>query len=350
MTFEPYRSTLRILGRIARLVSLRRSTILCLHSVVADEVSDEMAGSLSMRARFIVEMASMFRGLGVDIVPLSELLERVGRHSPGPCVALTFDDGYRDNYEILFPIVKRLDLPVTIFLATGLIDRDTPMWWNALEKAIARSRTISWASGQAEVSETGRKWQVYQRMDQAFRRRDPANQRLLVDELASLNRGFRISEAYGCALTWSMIREMSASGLVEFGCHSVDHPVLSQLTFAEVERQVLGSRERLLFAAGLRARYFAYPFGRDHEVGPLAPKIVEMAGFDAGLTTNGSVLHAFHLAQSARIPRIMLASKAQDPLIVQAYISGLPTMLGRMRPRELGRRYMGTRGREAPDA
>ncbi len=318
------------MGAIARVLALKRNTIFCLHSVVPDDAPAHEVGSLAVRASFIARTVRHLRARGIDIVPLAELLRRVETRATGACVALTFDDGYRDNHETLFPLVRELELPVTVFVATGLVDRIAPMWWNALEKAISRAERFVCADGEVDVSDPAVAWRLYLRLDRQFRRLDLDGRIHLAAEVAARNPAFRLADAYDAALDWPMIREMTASGLFEFGCHSIDHPLFSNLEAGEVERQVVGSRDRLFAETGQLPQFFAYPFGRDDEVGPLAPRVVARAGFEAGFTTEASPVGRGHLAVRARIPRVMLSSKAQHPFVVQAYMSGVPSALRRI--------------------
>jgi len=65
-----------------------------------------------------------------DIVPLRELVERGSRARKA--VAITFDDGWRDNFDLAFPVLKRLGLPATIFVTTGKIGASQPFWQQVL--------------------------------------------------------------------------------------------------------------------------------------------------------------------------------------------------------------------------
>ena len=54
-------------------------------------------------------------------------------------VAVTFDDGYRDNYENAFPVLQRYGIPATIFLTTGNIDSKEPLWFERLAGAAKKT-------------------------------------------------------------------------------------------------------------------------------------------------------------------------------------------------------------------
>ena len=64
------------------------------------------------------------------ILPLSEVARamRDGEELPPHTAAITFDDGYRNNYDVAWPVLRALDVPATIYLATGFLDSGTPNW------------------------------------------------------------------------------------------------------------------------------------------------------------------------------------------------------------------------------
>src|SRR2546425_2450989 len=77
----------------------------------------------------VFEQQMQFPSRCYRVMPLEELMERnrIG-DVPPRAVAITFDDGYRDNYEFAFPILKRYRLPATIFVTTGAIDNSDVLW------------------------------------------------------------------------------------------------------------------------------------------------------------------------------------------------------------------------------
>ena len=64
------------------------------------------------------------------VISLDEIVERVkNKRSLRRCVAITFDDGFRDNYENAYPILRKYNVPAAIFLTTGYIDSGTAPWF-----------------------------------------------------------------------------------------------------------------------------------------------------------------------------------------------------------------------------
>ena len=77
----------------------------------------------------VFEQHMQFLSRCYRVMPLMEIVERNRRGDiPHRAVAITFDDGYRDNYEYAFPILKKYGLSATIFVATGSIDTGEPLW------------------------------------------------------------------------------------------------------------------------------------------------------------------------------------------------------------------------------
>ena len=104
-----------------------RATILMYHSVG----NRQDFFSVVSRETFEKQMAYL-AGKKHPVVPLAELVRRLRAHEPlGGSIALTFDDGYQDNYTTVFPLLKQYNFPATIFVTTGLIG--TPGYCSAEE-------------------------------------------------------------------------------------------------------------------------------------------------------------------------------------------------------------------------
>ena len=129
------------------------------------------------------------------------LRDWIGRETPPEraSFAVTFDDGWADNYAHAFPVLRELGIPATIFLATGAVEDRTPFWWQIpglsdAEIEILKHRPHAW----------------------------------LEHRLAD-RPDFRKIHA-GDFLTWEQIGEMGRSGLVDFGPHGHRHLLMTSLT------------------------------------------------------------------------------------------------------------------------
>ena len=67
-----------------------------------------------------------------NVIPLTELMTRMGAGRPiGGTLAITFDDGYRDNHAFAAPELRRRGLPACFYIATGFIGTDRQPFWDA---------------------------------------------------------------------------------------------------------------------------------------------------------------------------------------------------------------------------
>jgi peptidoglycan/xylan/chitin deacetylase (PgdA/CDA1 family) len=137
------------------------------------------------------------------VAPLDEVVSALASGAPLPerTVVLTFDDGFSDFYSAAAPVLRRLKLPATIFLATGYC-----------------GKTNAWPGQPAWVE-----------------------QQALLD--------------------WQQVTELAQDGFC-FGAHSLTHPALPALSPAEAEDEICGSKAQLEGRTGCQVDFFAYPYGR----------------------------------------------------------------------------------------
>ena len=214
---------------------------------------------------------------------MDELVDRLrSKTLPANAVAITFDDGYRDNLVNAKPVLTRHGVPVTLFLATGFINQNTPFWWDELTTMIlASTQTIRdqqvWAGeavtldwGEAEHSDITGGWKasdeprtVRQKTYLAMWRR---LQRATAEDrdvaMNTLRRHLETSEdTLGKPMSSDEIRDLLSDGLVELGAHTVTHPALTFLSRLESRREIEDSGHRCRELATKRINGFAYPYG-----------------------------------------------------------------------------------------
>ncbi len=98
---------------------------------------------LEVTPKFFERVVKRLRKSKVDIISLDEMHRRlVAREFPRRFVCITFDDGYKDNHEFAYPILKKYEAPFAIYVATSFADRVGELWWLALEAVIAQNELI----------------------------------------------------------------------------------------------------------------------------------------------------------------------------------------------------------------
>ena len=116
-----------IASRLHRFVLGTDGIIVTFHRVNDDLPPDELTRTSRDFERFCRFFRTYF-----DVVSLDYMVTRiVGGASIGGTLAITFDDGYRDNFEVAAPILRKLGLPATFFVVTRYLDTATVPWWDA---------------------------------------------------------------------------------------------------------------------------------------------------------------------------------------------------------------------------
>ena len=211
-------------------------------------------------------------------------------------VVLTVDDGYRDFLQHASPILKRYQIPATVFLTTDLPDRGSWLWVDQVVYCVRRSRVREIA---LDIGGT-RRWTmdtVESREHAAVSikeamKRIPNEQRLeLLNELPRLLEVElpAVPPDSHAPLHWDEVRTLARDG-IEFGAHTRSHPILSRLTSVdELEDEITGSRRRIEREAGVEVRHFCYPNGTPADISDKVVDIVKASGFTSAVTATRGV-------------------------------------------------------------
>lgn len=111
--------------------------ILMLHRVVEHRSDDPAQRELEVTPDFLEQTILDYRQKGYIFISIDELSSLLTTHytlSTKKNICLTFDDGYQDNHDIAYPLLRRLEVPFAVYVTTGFIDNRMPMWWYAGER------------------------------------------------------------------------------------------------------------------------------------------------------------------------------------------------------------------------
>lgn len=225
------------------------------------------------------------------VVPLTPALDalRAGRRLPPRPVALTFDDGYRDQLDLAAPILRGFGMTATFFLVTGFLAQRSRIWWEEVGWAFgaATATTLTWPpSGGTGYDLTRPADREAARTAVTESLKDiPAAARLaaageLADRLAP--RGTRPGPELFC--DWEGARALRDAGH-GIGSHTATHPILSRETPAAQHEELAASRRELERELAVPADVLAYPNGRTCDYNRATLEGVRRAGYRYALTT-----------------------------------------------------------------
>jgi peptidoglycan/xylan/chitin deacetylase (PgdA/CDA1 family) len=209
-----------------------------------------------------------------DVVGPQDLAE-LARAGRGRHVLLTFDDGYRDNYEIAFPLLRARGLSATFFLASGFLDRTLPAWWDEIAWMVHHA-TDDVGPGAAL---TARYKQLQGDQTEAF-----------LDDVAQRSGAGRCppEAARDTWMTWEMARELRDAGM-PIGGHTETHPLLARIPEEQQEREIATCARRLSEELDLPMRWFSYPVGSPDAFTPATREILARHGVELAFSFYGGI-------------------------------------------------------------
>lgn len=210
---------------------------------------------------------------------------------PEHALVLTIDDGYRDFYEIAYPILREYDVPATLFVTTGFINGDLWLWHDQIAWLLDQSVDIKEGFSVGPVTFDSGTLSADVRQEYWRRLSDFL---LSVDDSEKHEHINRLAKVLGVALpakspsgfeacSWEQLREMEANG-IEIGGHTVTHPSLGRVTGEQARQEIFGAMEALVHNLGNCSRSFCYPNGQHQDYSSKTMKLVEEAGFVSAVT------------------------------------------------------------------
>ena len=243
-----------------------------------------------------------------NVISLDEIVERVTRReSLRRCVAITFDDGFKDNYENAYPILKKHKIPATIFLTTGYVENGTAPWFIKLRYIFMKTEKAHFQlrANDEIISlpmRTRKEKFVASERAMVCLKNSADEKRLLV--LDKLCKQLGVNEFDGLnnlMLNWNQIKEMSESSIL-FGAHTVNHPILTRISIDAVEKEIRQSKEEINARIEKPVTAFAYPFGKKTEYSNKIFELLRKFGFRCSVTSeygaNNLYTNLFELRRS----------------------------------------------------
>jgi peptidoglycan/xylan/chitin deacetylase (PgdA/CDA1 family) len=197
-----------------------------------------------------------------DVVPLQAIAAAAQSDDAAGLrgrLAITFDDGLRNNVEVAYPILKSHGVPATFFVCPELAERGEWLWNHEARQRLLRLAPPALRELASELACGAEVESIVQRM-----KRLPLRERRRAEaRVREATPGFAPSAAerhdFDLA-SWSELRALDPR-LVAIGSHTLTHPILPMLAADELEHEVVGSRRMLEARLDRSVELFAYPNG-----------------------------------------------------------------------------------------
>ncbi len=207
------------------------------------------------------------------------------RPADKPWLAITFDDGQRDNYEFARPLLERSGIAATFFVPTDAVERGEPLWHDRLAFAVVSGSERRPAAARALASALGAppglgpRQLVRRALDHAKGR--PETERVAFVRDWESRLGGTAAPAWCGMMSWPQVRELAGGGH-EIGSHTCSHAILTTCEDTRLAVEVARSREVLQDRCGTLVDSFCYPNG-GHDA--RCVEAVRRAGYARAVTT-----------------------------------------------------------------
>ncbi|NDK54533.1 polysaccharide deacetylase family protein [Pontibacter fetidus] len=248
-----------------------------------------------------------------QVVPLQTLVASLKRKTiPNKTIAITFDDGYADNYQVAKPLLEKYDLPATFFISSGHIGQPTEFWWDELEHLLLHT---DMRTGRISLPIDGRPYEV-----------DLGNETRLNNELRALHSTWKAESSQPVSvrsklylqlyfllkplnysqqkhiiqqirqaadtemkeraayrtITLAELQEMTTTGILDIGLHTANHLALASHPAHAQHKNIHDNQLYLAQALAKKVNMLAYPYG-NYNSDTLA--VVSELGLEAAFTT-----------------------------------------------------------------
>lgn len=246
------------------------------------------------------------------LIPLNRMVEALeAGQTPENSVAITFDDGYEDNFKFALPILEKYKAPATLFVTSGKIGSNLEFWWDELERTVLEkegSGSLSFAingkSFSFNANSPGGRRALYNSLHPLIKHLGYAERESLIARIIQWTASGETGRETHRPLTAEQIRSMAASPCIEIGSHTVHHSRLSSETETDQWNEISQSRSILESLIEKPVTSFSYPFGGSRDFGPGTVAMVKRAGYRCGIANfPGPVLSG---SDRFQLPRFLI--------------------------------------------
>ncbi len=239
------------------------AVILSYHSILEEpEATDHILGISQSRANFEAHMKALAQHFSPVTVEDVAQFARSGRELPARAVAVTFDDGFADNYEVALPILKRYGIPSTFYIMVDAVENGILPWYCRIRYAFNSTRQSRWSHPESQrtydltipeerKAARASAWDwgaaLTGKVQQDF---VGGVERALETEPVQAKRGFMMD--------WEQVRALRKAGHT-IGGHTLSHPNVAQVSESEARSEIMGCKKRLEEEIGEPIDHFSYP-------------------------------------------------------------------------------------------
>jgi peptidoglycan/xylan/chitin deacetylase (PgdA/CDA1 family) len=267
-------------------------SILTYHNIVQGKLPVNDACFLEIK---LFEQQIAYLNEHFQVLPLADAFVQVKKKNSKPIAVITFDDGFYSNYSLAFPVLKKYNIPATIFLTTSMIDSNKTIWFCELVQmlSLTTKKNFIWNTIEFDLSNSDKKQLASRRLQQLLKVKSQASLTASLSEISQLLEcksviNYQEDSAF-YMLTQHAVNEMLASKIIEFGAHSHNHIILTKEKIELAENEIINSIKQVEKITQKDCRYFAYPNGRSTDFNEQHIKILRQYNIEYSATTKSGL-------------------------------------------------------------
>ncbi|WP_190294904.1 polysaccharide deacetylase family protein [Marinobacter sp. R17] len=242
--------------------------VLMYHEVLEDSI-DIPAWTIVKRSNFEWQMKYLRNNF--DVVTMDEATKRVCGLSEGqrPFAVVTFDDGYKGNFNNVLPVMNKLSLPFVVYVATKAVSDSSIYWYDKIIGLLDKRDDlfISIEGDDIPIRKShsnSKRWSLMQKALSKLKSMSASERDIEVKKILDENDARSFSSRIGM-LSASDLGAMSKHQLVTIGNHTHGHELLDQISGLEIYNTINKANCLIESWTGIKPKHFAYPNGNYSE-------------------------------------------------------------------------------------
>jgi len=258
--------------------------ILYYHGVIDDHELDKLNGPnkhlFVSKSNFIKQMKFLKKN-NIKVISIDELY--IQNFKPQKfSVVISFDDGYKNNINIVYPILKEKNFPFIIYIIPKLLTDEPWVWWIELWRQLQKKNIVMIENEKFNVSTENLKFKFFLKIKKTMKLLQIKNQKEMIKKIFNLKVTTDMSNLF---LNIADLKLLAKDKLVTLGSHSQDHLCLKKFDRVIILDQIKNSKIFLEKSLEIAIKHFSYPYGQKEDIAFYEHEILSSLGFCTSVTT-----------------------------------------------------------------
>ena len=219
---------------------------------------------------------------------------------------ITIDDGYKETFDTLYPILKKMNLPFTLFVSSSFPNKEIALWWNYLNDLLISNNYLDLPYfGPMQINTLEQKQQAYIKLSrEILKLGNEINTKF--EMLFNFDYSSIVNKYKNQLLDWRDLEVMKMDSLCTIGAHTNKHFGLRYSDLDTVKNDILENVKDLEEHLGVIPKHFAFPYGTFFSIGKREFELVKRMGFETAVNTYSAEVYSRDRNNLFSLPRTVI--------------------------------------------